>query len=358
MQPQTLRGETRHSGHQQGSTVRKHVGSQRPHTQTLMTTEYEERFSLPNSYKKLVTTTKQTNPNHPLKGTAADVSTFRSFYLAKKWIPTKPKLPQATVTTTTKDQQITVNAANNSTWSSEVQDYTSTYRNDYRVWKISKRQPFRLTDNLTVRTPAASLKSEEARDAKKFNDAGQFSKKCKSWSTDKNSSQGKVKETSLSEEGRFLSTTMADYIVHQCQCRKPIRPSKTQNFVKSQEPMQKTTTTREDFKSWKIQRRAPIPPKHELTVKSATLPDGYATNQKPSDLQPQLRESASTSVTQRPADEEFMSSFEEISHKNGETRRSWTTSLKRGVTWADDGCEEPSETYRMLHGFKPNLAFL
>ncbi|XP_071333762.1 stabilizer of axonemal microtubules 2-like [Trachinotus anak] len=145
---------TQRKGVQQATSMRKHLGSQKAQTRAVTTTEYQDRFLSPRCYTTIVTTSTQKNPYHPLKGTSADMTTFKSYYLTHKWMKNPPKAPQPSVPP--KGQERCSSAPHNHTRSvekelaSKVEDYTSVYKNDFQAWKATQRQPYRLHDNLKV----------------------------------------------------------------------------------------------------------------------------------------------------------------------------------------------------------------
>uniref|UniRef100_A0A3B4TTM1 Stabilizer of axonemal microtubules 2 n=1 Tax=Seriola dumerili TaxID=41447 RepID=A0A3B4TTM1_SERDU len=155
VQPKAVRQQsTQHKGGQQATAMRKLYGPQRAQTRASMTTEYQERFLPPRCHTTIVTTSTQKNPYHSLKGTSADMTTFRSFFVTHKWMKNPPKAPQPSLPP--KGQRRCSSAPHNHTCSvanqleSKVVDYTSVYKNDFQAWKANQRQPYRLHDNLKV----------------------------------------------------------------------------------------------------------------------------------------------------------------------------------------------------------------
>lgn len=198
-----------------------------------------------------------------------------------------------------------------------------------------------------------------------FDEASEFFKQFKTWSLEtKFHGQGKAKESSpAADHDKFLSTTHADYTEHECQHTKPVLPS-MQTSEKSKEPFQATTTMKEDYKAWDTPRRLPTVHKEKLdgpkkTTFSVCTPmpaESCKTNPKPFSLHPKLNETAvcnsscnATEKHQCAPENGAFSGFECISTGTEESRRYWTTSLDRGVTWPDGGiCEEPSQAHQVL----------
>ncbi|KAF1380542.1 hypothetical protein PFLUV_G00164940 [Perca fluviatilis] len=364
------------NGNQGATSVRKPSGSQTAQPGAAMTTEYQERFLCPHGH----------NPNHPPKGTSDDMTTIRSYYVTQKWIKHPPKAPQPSLPP--KDKRCGSATQNHvhlvaNQLASKLEDYTTVYQKDFQAWKANKRKPFKLADSLRaneglgatdnaskeghshepqpfesvtsyrfdyVKHPvqprtrtekpvcqtkglpcqaAVPLKPKVARDMKQelSDEAREFFQQFKTWSLEnKFHGQGKAKKSSPpADHDNFLSTTHADYTAHKCQRTKPFLPSK-QTMEKSKEPFQATTTMKEDYKTWNTPRRFPI-------VRKAAM-------DWPSSLCPKVNE---TAVCHSNCDATTqVSGLEHISNGNEESRMYWTTSLDKGVTWADSGiCEDP-----------------
>ncbi|XP_044040629.1 stabilizer of axonemal microtubules 2 [Siniperca chuatsi] len=155
MHPKPMRQQcTQQNGSQRATSTRKFSSSQRAQTRASMITEYQERFLPPRCHTAVVSTTIQKNPYHPLKGMNSDMTTFRSYYVTHKWIKGPPKAPKPP--TPPKGQQRCSSAPHNPVRSeanqmpSKVEDYISVYQNDFRAWKVNKRQPYKLNDSLKI----------------------------------------------------------------------------------------------------------------------------------------------------------------------------------------------------------------
>ncbi|XP_020486205.2 stabilizer of axonemal microtubules 2 [Labrus bergylta] len=373
MEPKSLRGQiTQPTDHQQGASMRNMLGSQRTHTRALMTTEYQERYRPPHCYKAMVTTTTPKNPYHALKGTAADVTTCRAFYVAHKVIKTPPK-PQEPSLLPPKENQRTASAVGAKQTASTVEDYKTVYQNDFRVWKVTKRQPFKLSDSLKVNqglsvtstapkegsfekgpvcVAADSKPDREMAKSQPFERMTSYRcdyvahsaqakiqslKPANQTNSDLLSEAAAKKTSPSSDREEFLSTTHADYKGHQCPRTKSILPT-LQNFEKSKEPLETTTTMREDFKAWNKARIFPTfnkikqnaPQKSTASVCSCEPAHICKNDQKP--LSPQSKPCETrvcnsnypvTKETPTPADNGFSSGCECISNGNEESRRFW-----------------------------------
>ncbi|XP_033466304.1 stabilizer of axonemal microtubules 2 [Epinephelus lanceolatus] len=430
---------TQHNGNQQATSMRKPSSSQRAETQAYMTTEYQERFLPPHCHKTVVTSATRKDPYHPLKGTSADTTTYRAFYVTRKWIKHPPKDPQPSLPPKdhrrcSSDPHNPVCFAVNQT-ASNAEDYTSVYRNDFQAWNINKLQPYKLCDSLKVNqglvvtnnvskegrpqkksvqvaanskpvpqvqepqpfdsvtsyrldyvthplqprrrtekpvyhtkgllsAPAMSLKPKVALDINQelFDQTSEIFQKFKTWSLEtKFHGQGKTKEFSPPADD-FLSTTHADYTAHKCERTKPFLPS-MQPTEKSNEPFEATTTMKEDYKAWNVAQCLPIVGKKQSDwARKITFPVGTpkptescTTNPKPFS-HPTLNQTAAcncccnaTQTPQRLVEHGMFCSLECISTGTRESRTHWTTSLDRGVTWADGGiCEEPSQDHQII----------
>ncbi|XP_035531550.1 stabilizer of axonemal microtubules 2 [Morone saxatilis] len=435
MHPKTKRQQ---DGNLQAPSTRKQPGPPRAKTRATMTTEYQDKFHNPSCHTTVVLTSTLKNPYHSLKGTSADVATFKSYYVTHKWTKHPPKAPQPSMPP--KIHQRCSSAPHNplqnprhlvtNQMESTVEDYTSVYKNDFRAWKTTQRQPFKLPDSLTVNQGLVATKaSKDAADSKPvpqepqpfesitsyrsdyithamqprtrtqkpvqepnrglpmepvsskpmkpvsskpkgpwdihqqiFDEASDFFQQFKNWSLEtKFHGQGKAKGPSPpAEHNNFLSTTHTDYTAKQCQRTKPILPS-MQSSEKSKEPFQATTTMKEDYKAWDTPRRFPTAQENMDRPKRTTFsiitpkPAESKTNPKPFSHSPKLNESAgcdsSCHVTHNPpcpAENGAFSGFECISNGTEESRRYWSTSLDKGVTWPDGNiCEAPSEEHQI-----------
>ncbi|XP_045921063.1 stabilizer of axonemal microtubules 2 isoform X1 [Micropterus dolomieu] len=188
---------------------------------------------------------------------------------------------------------------------------------------------------------------------KVFDKASEFFEQFKTRSLETNfHGEGKAKESSpQAEHSEFLSTTHADYKAHKCQRTKPVLPP-MHTIKKSMKPFQGTTTMKEDYKAWDTPQRTPIVHKEELdwpmkTSFSVCIPkpaEHCKTNPKPFNYS-----CNATQKPQRPVENGTFSSFTCISTGTEESRRYWTTSLDRGVTWPDgDARKEPSESHQII----------
>lgn len=247
----------------------------------------------------------------------------------------------------------------------------TSYRSDYVPHPVQPRtrreKPAYQPNKGLPLEPVVSLKPKVAWDMNEelFDKAGELFQQFKTWSLEKKlQGQGKGKESGPPQEhSEFLSTTHADFTAHQCQRTKPILPS-MQSSEKSMEPLQATTTMKEDYKAWDTPQRFPTVPKEKMdwpkrTSFSVCTPkpaESCKTHPKPFSSHPKVNETAlchsgcsATQKPQSPAENGAFSGFECISNGNEESRRYWTTSLDRGVTWLDgDICEEPSETHEIM----------
>ncbi|XP_059211425.1 stabilizer of axonemal microtubules 1-like [Centropristis striata] len=143
MHPKTMRQQ---NGTQPATSMRKQSGFQ---TRASMTTEYQQRFLPPHCSKAVVTSLTQKDPYHSLKGTSADMATFRSFYVTHKWIKHPPKAQQPFVPPQN-HRRCSSDQHNPERFVASQVDYTSVYKNDFQAWKANKRQPFKLSDSLKV----------------------------------------------------------------------------------------------------------------------------------------------------------------------------------------------------------------
>uniref|UniRef100_A0AAQ6IHQ8 Uncharacterized protein n=1 Tax=Anabas testudineus TaxID=64144 RepID=A0AAQ6IHQ8_ANATE len=118
----------------------KYTSPQKAPTRASMTTEYQDRFLPPHCHMAVVSTTTQKNPYHSLKGTSADITTFRSYYVTHKWLKHPPKPPQAS---TPPKVQRRHNPARfiADKLTPKVDDYTSVYKNDFQAWDGNEHQP-------------------------------------------------------------------------------------------------------------------------------------------------------------------------------------------------------------------------
>lgn len=244
----------------------------------------------------------------------------------------------------------------------------TSYRSDYVTHPVQPRtrreKPVYQTNKGLPLEHEVPLKPKAAWDINQelFDEASEFFQQFKTWSLEtKFHGQGKAKESSpAADHDKFLSTTHSDYTAHECQRTKPVLPS-MQTSEKSKEPFQATTTMKEDYKAWDTPRRLPTVHKEKLdrpkkTTFSVCTPkpaESCKTNPKPFSLHPKLNETAvcnsSCNATECPAENGAFSGFECISTGTEESRRYWTTSLDRGVTWPDgDICEEPSQAHQII----------
>ncbi|XP_042368604.1 stabilizer of axonemal microtubules 2 [Plectropomus leopardus] len=237
----------------------------------------------------------------------------------------------------------------------------TSYRLDYVSYPA---QPRRRTEKPVYQTkgllsePAVSVRPKDVWDKNQehFDPANERFQQIKTWSLEtKFHSQGKAKEASPSADQDYLSTTHADYTAHKCERTKPILPS-VKPRGKNKEPFQATTTMMEDYKVWNTPRRLPIVCKQQLdwpkkTIFSAKPAESCTTNPKPLSLQSAVCDSScnTTKTPQRPVEHEAFSGLECISNGTEESRMYWTTSVDRGVTWADVGiCEEPPQGHQII----------
>uniref|UniRef100_A0A3Q3MYE2 Uncharacterized protein n=1 Tax=Labrus bergylta TaxID=56723 RepID=A0A3Q3MYE2_9LABR len=252
------------------------LGSQRTHTRALMTTEYQERYRPPHCYKAMVTTTTAVGA----KQTASTVEDYKTVYQSEQSAHHISIVHFRSKTTNTLYVMF------------QIHFHCSCFPDDFRVWKVTKRQPFKLSDSLkvnqglSVTSTAPKEGSFEkgpvcvAADSKPDREMAKSQpfERMTSYRCDyvAHSAQAKIqslkpanqthsdllseaaaKKTSpSSDREEFLSTTHADYKGHQCPRTKSILPT-LQNFEKSKEPLETTTTMREDFKAWNKARIFP-----------------------------------------------------------------------------------------------------
>ncbi|XP_034532459.1 stabilizer of axonemal microtubules 1-like [Notolabrus celidotus] len=232
------------------------MASQRAMTQALMRTEYMDKFIPPHCNKTLVTSTSYKHPYHPLRATCTDVSTLRTFYLAKKRVKNAPKPPQPSMLP--KAQQRTKAAPHNpSRWGrseTRVEDYKSVYQNDFRVWEMNKRQPFRLSDSLKVNQGLSVTR--------RASKGGLFEKSTVCVPVD-SKPDPKIKETQPIESS---TSYRSDYVVHPVQPKtrreKPVKQSNKGLLSEpkavwdvNQELFDNSGELNEQFKSWSIETK-------------------------------------------------------------------------------------------------------
>ncbi|XP_032366886.1 stabilizer of axonemal microtubules 2 [Etheostoma spectabile] len=379
MHPKT---RSQQNGTQGAPSVRKPPGSQRDQPRATMTTEYQERFLSPQGHKTATTSSTQKDPDPP-KETSPDSTTIRSYFVTHKWTKHPPKAPQPSLPPKDKRcscaQQNPAHLVANQL-ASQLEDYTSAYKRDFQAWKGNKRKPFKLADSLKaseglgttdhkegqshepqpfetsysvdyvphpvqprtrMQKPVCQTKGLPGQAAEPSkpkvapggkqqlsDEAVEFFQQFKTWTLEnKFHGQGKAENSSPpSDRDVFLSTTRADYTTHKCQRPKPFLPSK-QNFEKSTDPFQTTTTMTEDYKMWDApRRRLPIVPKGAMD---------WPGSRRPRVPEPGVCHSNCGAATQ-------VSGPDCLSHGKEESRMYWATSLDKGVTWADGGvCEDP-----------------
>lgn len=242
----------------------------------------------------------------------------------------------------------------------------TSYRSDYVTHplqpRIRREKPAYKPRGLPFE-PIASSRPKVAWDTNEEVFDTDFFQKFKTWSLEtKFHGQGKAKESGpAADHEKFLSTTHADYTTHKCQRTKPVLPS-MQSREKSKEPLQTTTTMKEDYKAWDTPQRLPTVHKEKPDCPKKTTfslcppAESCKTNPKPGSLHPKANETKgcnsgcnATHKPQSPDEGTAFSGFECISNGNEESRRYWTTSMGRGVTWADgEICEDPSEAHQLI----------
>ncbi|XP_070786333.1 stabilizer of axonemal microtubules 2 [Enoplosus armatus] len=247
----------------------------------------------------------------------------------------------------------------------------TSYRSDY----VTHQLPPRTRRKKPVYQTSKDLPSEDAVPSRPkavldinqelFDEASDFIQQFKTWSFESMfHGQGKAKGSSPpADHNKFITTAHADYTAHKCQRTKPVLPS-MQTSEKSKEPFQATTTMKEDYKAWVTPPRIPPVRKEELdwpkkptfSVCTPKPAESCKTTPKPFSVQPKLSETAvcdsscdATQKSQCPAENGAFSGFECISTGTEESRRYWTASLGRRVTWPNgDICEKPSETHQII----------
>ncbi|XP_018546206.1 stabilizer of axonemal microtubules 2 [Lates calcarifer] len=219
MHPKTMRQQnTQHNGSEQATPMRKQSSIQRAQTRASMTTEYQERFLPPHCHTTVVSTSTQKNPYHQLKGTSANMTTFRSYYVTHKCIKNPPKAPQPSLPP--KNHRRCSSAPHDATrfvanqLASKVEDYTSVYKNDFRAWTTNKRQPYRLNDSLKVNQGLVVTNGTSKEDQSQKNSA----------QADANSKPVQKQEPQPFES---ITSYRSDYITHPVQPRirreKPVK---------------------------------------------------------------------------------------------------------------------------------------
>lgn len=219
--------------------------------------------------------------------------TFRSFYMASKWVDHPSHLPPVAACCNRScccDQFCAmckkVTKENN----------TTVYTHDYQAWKLSKRQPYKLHDNLKVfkgigvtdsdgkdRTPIESSTSyktsyvpHQVQPRKQLDKAFQTSQvklgyptccgNCKTetcpgmihdfkaWTLEaKFPSPGKGGKKY--DPNLYLSTTHSDFTTHKLSRTKPIIQKRGPGQEISKAPFEGTTTMRDDYRAWDLPRR-------------------------------------------------------------------------------------------------------
>ncbi|CAJ1086348.1 stabilizer of axonemal microtubules 2 [Xyrichtys novacula] len=274
-------------------------------------------------------------------------------------------------------------------WANKAKDYVTTYQNDFRVWKINRRQPCRPCDYLKV-SQGLSVKSNVPK-------RGTFRRKVAQVPVNPK------KDPEVKEPPRFESNTTyrVEYVAHGVQPRtrtkKPayqsnnIRPTKTnvgsdvnqtlldnpsdlfeqfkswyikskssgrgktkdstptedqatclsttvQNFEKSTEPFDATTTMKDSYKVWNVPRRLPI------SLKKS----GFSLRHEPFRTPCNCICNSTCNVTQQqqsPAEKGVTSALECIAKGKEESKTlDGAAKVNGGVTQADSKvCEEPSK---------------
>ncbi|XP_047429272.1 uncharacterized protein LOC124998780 [Mugil cephalus] len=150
--PRKKQQKAQHNGDQQTATVRRQPDSKRAQKQVSMTTEYRERFLQPSCYSTIVSTSKIQRPYHQLKGTSADTSQYRSFYVSHKWMShsSAAPCPPAPAKDFKRRRSNLVSSEQENQTPPEI-DFTTIYNDCFKAWKVPKRKPFKLEDNLTVK---------------------------------------------------------------------------------------------------------------------------------------------------------------------------------------------------------------
>ncbi|TNN60081.1 hypothetical protein EYF80_029750 [Liparis tanakae] len=129
--------------------MRKNVCSPRARPRPSFTTEYQERFLPPHCHTTFITSSTQRNPYHALKGTSAEMNTFR------KWAK-QPQRDAPLRSESPKHHRRSSSITHNPThfgadqMAAKVEDYMSAYRRDFQAWKVKKLPPYKPTDSLTV----------------------------------------------------------------------------------------------------------------------------------------------------------------------------------------------------------------
>lgn len=263
-------------------------------------------------------------------------------------------------------QKNSVQVAANSKPVPQPFESVTSYRSDYVTHPVQptcREKPVHHTKGL-LSQPAASSKPKVAWAVNQdiFDEASALFREFKTWSLEnKFHGKGKAKESSPpADHCNVLSTTRADYTEHKCRRAKPVLPSK-QTGETSKGRFWGTTTMKEDYKSWDMPQRFPSIRKEELawpekTTSSLCTPkpaEGRKTTRKPFRHHLKWNEKASscnaTKGTHRPAEDGALSNLERSSPGTQESRMYWTSSLDRGVTFADSRiCEEPQIIGRMV----------
>ncbi|XP_029382809.1 stabilizer of axonemal microtubules 2 [Echeneis naucrates] len=223
-------------------------------TQVSTKTEYQDRFLPPHCYLTIFTSTNK-NPYHSLKGTSADISTFK--YVTYKWMKTPTKVSQPALPP--KFQPRCSSAPNPHTRFVENQeDYTSVYKNDFQAWKANKRQPYRLQDSLKVNQGLVVPKNASKETHSQRN----------SFRVDANCKPAPQEQEPQPFES--MTSYRCDYIPHQVQPRRHrMKPMNRNNtalpseraesfgpklaYHKNQELLNEASKFFEQFKTWSLE---------------------------------------------------------------------------------------------------------
>nr|XP_020480044.1 uncharacterized protein LOC109974267 [Monopterus albus] len=383
----------------QRASMRKHCGPRWAPARTSMTTEYQDRFLPPCCHMAVISTAKQKNPYHPLKGTSSDIATYRSYFVTKL-VKNPPKAPQPPVAPRAQRQ---CSSAPHMQLKLRVEDYTSVYKHDFRAWKTnmdrlsdsfnvnqgsvitdspsqkgaaevevtsppalqrprvfesmtsyradyvahpvqprtSRDKPVH-RDNIALLTePAASFTPKMAWDInqERTDGASEFFKHFKTQSPEtKFHGQGKARVFSpAADHTEFISTTHADFTPLKWQRTEPILPS--MQISQSKEPFHATTTMREAYKDWNTLRQLPAVHKEDMA---------WPWKSPVSACTAAAAESCKTTNKPLRPDPKMT----EAAVCNSRCNASWmhqSTSADKGVTRSDgDDGEEPSQTHQII----------
>ncbi|XP_036451842.1 stabilizer of axonemal microtubules 2-like [Colossoma macropomum] len=266
-------------------TCGKHHCPQQPNVEEnlvptgCLLTEYQENF-LAHCTTATCAATKPQNEWKPLEGKMENTTTFRRDYMphkvtrrstraAKLYVP-----PDGTMMlTSTYSEDYKKHPVQQHMVNKQTREYsppttkmvaTSLYKEEFKPWSLERCQPFRTNDNLTVNqdkfvTTTKGLPTEVPKPIKAkeawggncapFQATTEFRDQYKPWSL-------QLKQAHKVENYRppvgsmdFLSTTHADYVLHEYQQVQHVRPP-ISAWEKDKEPFQGKSVMKEDYRAW------------------------------------------------------------------------------------------------------------